>query len=412
MHILEHHFASGHLVAAYDCHKRNLLAIRIAHLLFHLRWLGIYLHAHALLAQHFRPTQRIEQFLLAEGSEEQLRRRLQVLRIEVQLGEHIVYAVCAEGDTHTRHVWHAEDTREVIVASATRNTTHLHIQGFHLEDSTCVVVQAARKAEIQLHLQATWIVGSQIPILRACRVEREDRAQFLDTFQSHFATREYLLQLVKFLGVSTAEMQDWLQGIDSLLWQPFVEQLFVHIVDTNLVQFVDSYGDINDALGLTDDFGYACEYLAVVDMQRNANTETAIDLCYYLNKLHLAEQGVRTYYIHVALIELAVATFLRTVSTPYGLNLIAFEGELNFLTMLHYEARKWHSQVIAQTFLADLGGQGADSGLVECLVGDSAFPITRIENLEEQLVAFLAVLTHQRREVLHGGGLYLLKAIE
>ena len=147
-------------------------------------------------------------------------------------------------------------------------------------------------------------------------------------------------------------------------------------------------------------------------MQRNANTETAIHLRYYLDELHLAEQGVGTYHIHVALIELAVATFLRTVSTPYGLYLITFEGELNLLAVLHHEACKRHGEVIAQPFLADLGGQGANGGLVECLVRDSAFPVARIEDLEEQFVALLAVLTHEGGEVLHGGGLYLLKAIE
>ena len=76
-----------------------------------------------------------------------------------------------------------------------------------------------------------------------------------------------MLQLVQFLGVGTAEIEDWLQGIDCLLWQPFVKELFVHIVNANLIEFVDGNCDINNAFGLTDDFGYTSKNLAVVDMQ-------------------------------------------------------------------------------------------------------------------------------------------------
>ena len=181
--------------------------------------------------------------------------------------------------------------------------------------------------------------------------------------------------MVQFLGVRAAEVQDRLQGVHCLLWQAFLQQFFVYIVNTYLVQFVYGYGYINNAFGLTNHFGYTCKDLSVVNVQRNADTEAAIHLLHNLNELHFAEQGVRAYHIHIALIELAVATFLWTVSTPYGLYLIALEGELYLLAMLHHEARKGYGQVVAQAFLADLGGQCTNGSIVQRIVGDGAFPV-------------------------------------
>ena len=112
------------------------------------------------------------------------------------------------------------------------------------------------------------------------------------------------------------------------------------------------------------------------------------------------------------MIKLAVATFLWAVSTPYGLNLIALEWELYLLAVLYNEACKRHGQVVAQTFLADLGGQCTDGAIGQLLRIQRTFPVAGIQDLKEQLVALLAILAHQRTEVLHSRSLNLLKAIK
>ena len=129
-------------------------------------------------------------------------------------------------------------------------------------------------------------------------------------------------------------------------------------------------------------------------MQAHVDTQTAIYFFHNLNQLQLAEQAVRTDDIHVTLVELAIAAFLRTVSTPYRLNLVALEGETELLAVLHDIARKGNGQVITQTFL-------------RC---QRRF-LAAVLNTEKEFVAFLAVLTHQRADVLHRRRLDLLEAV-
>ena len=63
--------------------------------------------------------------------------------------------------------------------------------------------------------------------------------------------------------------------------------------------------------------------------------------------------------------------------------------------MLHHVAGKRHRQVITQTFLRRKSGF-----------------FTAVLDTEEQFVAFLSVLAHQRREVLHRRRLDLLKSVQ
>ena len=50
--------------------------------------------------------------------------------------------------------------------------------------------------------------------------------------------------------------------------------------------------------------------------------------------------------------------------------------------------------------------------LLQLLIADLIEEIATVEYFEEQLVALLAVLTHQRSECLHRWCLYLLEAVE
>ena len=63
--------------------------------------------------------------------------------------------------------------------------------------------------------------------------------------------------------------------------------------------------------------------------------------------------------------------------------------------MLHHIACERHGEVVAQTLLGRFGSLGA-----------------AVLNAEQQFVAFLAVLAHQGREVLHSRSLYLLEAVQ
>ena len=91
-------------------------------------------------------------------------------------------------------------------------------------------------------------------------------------------------------------------------------------------------------------------------MQTHVDAETAIDFFHDLNQFQLADEAVRTDDIDVALIELAVASFLRTVCTPYRLNLEAFERKTEFLAVLNHITRKRNGQVVTQTFLRNQCG--------------------------------------------------------
>ena len=53
----------------------------------------------------------------------------------------------------------------------------------------------------------------------------------------------------------------------------------------------------------------------------------------------------------VALVELTVTSFLRTVGTPYGLYLITFERECYIVAVLHHITGKRNGQVVTQSFL-------------------------------------------------------------
>ena len=130
-------------------------------------------------------------------------------------------------------------------------------------------------------------------------------------------------------------------------------------------------------------------------MQAHTDAETAIDLLYDLDELQLTNETVRTNDIHIALIELAVTSFLRTVGTPNGLNLEAFEGKRELFAVLYHVTRKRNGQVITKTFLRRKRGF-----------------LSAVLDAEKEFVAFLSVLTHEGTDVLHCGSLYLLKTIQ
>ena len=131
-----------------------------------------------------------------------------------------------------------------------------------------------------------------------------------------------------------------------------------------------------------------------------------------MHQFHLGQQRVCAHYVGIALVELAIASLLRTVGSPYGLYLITAEGHGQFLAVLHHVAREGHSQVVAEALLAEACSQVAGCALGQFPLADAAQEVAAVQYLEEQFVALLAVLAHQRAEVLHCGRLYLLETIE
>ena len=80
--------------------------------------------------------------------------------------------------------------------------------------------------------------------------------------------------------------------------------------------------------------------------------------------------------------------------------------------MHHHIAGKGYGEVVAQTLLADLRGQAQGVALGELLVGNLREVVARVQNLEEQLVTLLTILTHQRLKGLLGGRLNLLESVQ
>ena len=80
--------------------------------------------------------------------------------------------------------------------------------------------------------------------------------------------------------------------------------------------------------------------------------------------------------------------------------------------MHHHITGKGNGEVIAQALLAELCCKMQRIALQELVVGEFGKIVARIEHLEEQFVALLAILAHKRRKGLHGRGFYLLEAIQ
>ena len=81
-------------------------------------------------------------------------------------------------------------------------------------------------------------------------------------------------------------------------------------------------------------------------MQAYADAETTVHLFHDLYQFEFAQQTVRTDHIDVTLVELTIASFLRTVGTPNGLDLKALEGKTDLLAVLHHITGKRNGQVI------------------------------------------------------------------
>ena len=186
----------------------------------------------------------------------------------------------------------------------------------------------------------------------------------------------------------------------------------IHILQTNLVEFIYSHGNVDNLVGCSYDFGNTRQDFSVVDLDLYSHSEAREDRVDNLHQLNFIQQRVASHHIAIELVELAVTTFLGTIGAPNSLILIAFEGELNLIAMHHDEARERHSQVVAQTLFTKLGSQMQRITLAQFLICRFRQEIAGVQYFKQKLVAFLAVLAHQGLQGLHGRSFDLLKAIE
>ena len=111
------------------------------------------------------------------------------------------------------------------------------------------------------------------------------------------------------------------------------------------------------------------------------------------------------------MIKLAVATFLRTVRTPYRLYLETPERERDLVLMLHHVTRERNRQVIPQALFAHFRSNlAAVQRTIFVLVifnVNAAERITAVKDTEKQFVALVAIFSEKGGKVLHGRSLDL-----
>ena len=301
--------------------------------------------------------------------------------------QHIVDAVGTERKAHTRHARQSENTRQIVVTSAARYAAHLHAYGFHFQYRTGVVVQPASQRQIEfntiLQLRNTHILKHFL--------------QFGDTFHTRFRRRQHLFQTHQFFGIRPFEQQYRLQFGHSIGRNALRQQLRIHIVQSNFVHLVDGHRYIDYAIGLAHQFGDTGQNFAVVQFHHYRYFERLERLVNHLDQFGLVQQRIAAHHIGIALIELAITSFLRTVGAPHRLNLIAFERKRQLVAMLHHITCKRHRQVVTQTFFGDLRRQFDTVACQQLVVGQPRCKIARVQHFEQQFVALFAIFAHQCR---------------
>ena len=85
-------------------------------------------------------------------------------------------------------------------------------------------------------------------------------------------------------------------------------------------------------------------------MMRNPGTPRAQPFGKNLNQLELAQRAVRANDVAIALGELLVA-LAGAVATPHVLDLVALEGERQFVAVHDHKPCERHGQIVPQCFL-------------------------------------------------------------
>ena len=146
--------------------------------------------------------------------------------------------------------------------------------------------------------------------------------------------------------------------IDRLLSETFLGHLRLNGLETYLVYLVDCNSNVNHLVWESTDLSHTGEHLAVVYLDAYIHIEESKHSVDDLNELELIELRCRSDHIHITLIELSVASLLRTVRTPYRLDLEPLERECDVVLVLNHETGERHCEVVAEAFLAHLERKG------------------------------------------------------
>ena len=201
-------------------------------------------------------------------------------RIQIQLIQHVEDTVCPKRDTDTRNAIHAKYTGQVVISSATGDTSYLNIQGFNFEDGTGIIVQTASQRQVEF----------QFRMHRQLVDTVENEGHFFDTLHGYFRGSQLFFQDGQFFSIATRQHDDRLQAGNRLFGKTFGTQFFVYIIQTDLIQFVDSHCYINNLIRFTDNFGNTRQYLTVVHFDANTDTETVEHLIHDLDQFHFINQ--------------------------------------------------------------------------------------------------------------------------
>ena len=203
-----------------------------------------------------------------------------------------------------------------------------------------------------------------------------------------------------------------MQFLYSIFGNAVCTKFVIHLVNANLVKFVDSNSYINNLVCLPYHLSNAGKDFTVVDFYCDTDAETGENSVDNLHQLHFVEQRIRAYDIGVTLIELAITAFLRTVCTPDRLYLIPLERQLKLLPVHDDIACKGNGEVVAQSLFTQTRCKMQRIAFVKLFVSHLSNEISGIEDLEKQFVALFTVFSHKGLQCLHCRCFYLLKTVK
>ena len=201
------------------------------------------------------------------------------LRIKVKLIQYIEDTIGSKRDTYTGNTSHTEYTGQIVIATATCDTSDLHIQGFHFKDSASIVVQSAGKRQIQF----------QFIFQTENRQSFQDKLAFFHTLLTDLTTRKHFFQSSQFFFIRTIQQNNRLQFGNSFITDTFFLQFCIHIVQTYFIQFINGYCDIHYFISLTNNLSDTSQNLTVINLNTNPDTQTGKDRINNLHQLYFIQ---------------------------------------------------------------------------------------------------------------------------
>ncbi len=133
-----------------------------------------------------------------------------------------------------------------------------------------------------------------------------------------------------------------------LIIQASLFKLSHYFIQTDLIQFVDSNGNINQFIGATTLLRQCRQYFSTINFYFDRYAELlkngGINICQF----YFIQQCITAYNICIALVEFTVTSFLRPVSPPNGLYLVTFKRHGKLAVIHGYVAGKGNSEIIFQ----------------------------------------------------------------